>query len=286
MKASGISKELFHKSKEYGRHIVEQLNICKQPYLTVSHLGERLTKAGFSQLHETDTNWKLEGGKSYFFSRNGSSLIAFTLGAKCSSTALPGCFKIIGAHSDSPVLKFAPHSKLQGYGFEQVATQLYGGGLWHTWFDRDLAVAGRVIVKTPEGTLESRLYDSKRAILRIPNLAIHLQTASERSAFSFNTETQLRPIIATTVINQLMDKDIPEAEEAKTDGDAIDKKLLRSFLREIADQCHCEIEDIVDFELGIHDAQPSALIGLFEEFISSPRLDNMLSSLTCIDALL
>lgn len=149
-------------------------------------------------------------------------------------------------------MKFAPHSKLKGFGFEQVATQIYGGGLWHTWFDRDLGVAGRVIVKTPEGALESRTYDSKRAILRIPNLAIHLQSSTERSAFSFNTENQLRPIIATTVIDQLMDKD--DTEEVKSDDkNRIDKKLLKSFLRDIADQCHCEIEDIVDFELGIHD---------------------------------
>ena len=258
---SGVTKELFTKSKEYARHIVNELNICKQPYLTVQHLGDRLTKAGFTHLSEAEPNWKLEGGKSYFFSRNGSTLVAFTIGQKCCCTHLPDCFKIIGAHTDSPVLKFAPHSKLKGFGFEQVATQIYGGGLWHTWFDRDLGVAGRVIVKTPEGALESRTYDSKRAILRIPNLAIHLQSSTERSAFSFNTENQLRPIIATTVIDQLMDKD--DTEEVKSDDkNRIDKKLLKSFLRDIADQCHCEIEDIVDFELGIHDTQPSALIGL------------------------
>lgn len=119
-------------------------------------------------------------------------------------------------------------------------------------------------------------------------MAIHLQTAEERRAFSFNTETQLRPIIATTIVNQLMDKDADPEEGKKEDGDKnkIEKKLLKTFLREIADQCCCEIDDIVDFELGIHDAQPSALIGLFEEFISSPRLDNMLSSLCSIDAIL
>ena len=84
-----------------------------------------------------------------------------------------------------------------------------------------------------------------------------------------------------------MDKDDAVKEESKTeDKNKIDKKLLKSFLRDIADQCHCEIEDIIDFELGIHDTQPSALIGLHEEFISSPRLDNMLSTLTAIDAIL
>lgn len=77
---SGVTKELFTKSKEYARHIVNELNICKQPYLTVQHLGDRLTKAGFTHLSEAEPNWKLEGGKSYFFSRNGSTLVAFTIG--------------------------------------------------------------------------------------------------------------------------------------------------------------------------------------------------------------
>jgi aspartyl aminopeptidase len=95
-------------------------------------------------------------------------------------------FKIIGTHTDSPCLKLAPVSASKYKSFSQVFVSTYGGGLWHTWFDRDLILAGKVVYEA-EGKYTSKLWRSKRALLKIPNLAIHLR--SERNKIDLNTET-------------------------------------------------------------------------------------------------
>ena len=108
---------------------------------------------------------------------------------------------VAGGHTDSPNLKVKPRSKRHGgSGTVQLAVECYGGGLWHTWFDRDLGLSGRVMVRHAEsGRIEQRLLKIDRAIVRIPNLAIHLQTAKEREAFAVNKEDHLQPILAMEV---------------------------------------------------------------------------------------
>ena len=108
-----------------------------------------------------------------------------------------GGFKIVGAHTDSPVLKVKPVSKTthKASGCLQLGVECYGGGLWHTWFDRDLSVAGSAIVKTAEGGFERRLMHCKRPFMRVPNLAIHLQSPAERASFTINKETHLMPVL-------------------------------------------------------------------------------------------
>jgi len=122
---------------------------------------------------------KLQAGGKYYFTKNKSALVAFAVGGKYQ----PGNgFKIIGSHSDSPNLKIKPRSKRTSSvaGYHQIGVECYGGGLWHTWFDRDLGVSGRVLIQEDNGMISQKLVKIDRPILRIPNLAIHMQTAKER----------------------------------------------------------------------------------------------------------
>ena len=110
-----------------------------------------------------------------------------------------GNFKIVGCHTDSPVLKLAPYSKQENkVGFQQLNMQCYGGGLWRTWFDRDLGLAGKIIVQGSDKKLSSMLWDSKSAVMNVPSLCIHLD---REDTFKPNKETHLKPILASYAID-------------------------------------------------------------------------------------
>lgn len=112
---------------------------------------------------------------------------------------------MIGAHTDSPCLKLKPKSTRSKSDFLVVNVETYGGGLWHTWFDRDLSVAGRVLLREADGTLSHRIVKIEKPILRIPNLAIHL-TKNRQDGFKPNPQEHLAPILATCVKAELNKK--------------------------------------------------------------------------------
>lgn len=193
--------------------------------------------------------WALEAGKSYFFTRNNSTLVAFIVGAQAGAQDAVSLFKIIGCHTDSPVLKLAPVTKLADRsGYQQIAVQLYGGGLWHTWFDRDLTLAGRVIVNE-DGKLTSKYWSAKDPILKVPNLAIHLTDRS--GTFEPNKESHTKPILASSVVDQLFGEDIkPLGEE---DRYHVEDKHFKTLLNLISSHLGIERTQIVDFELNVID---------------------------------
>jgi len=210
-----------------------------------------------------------QGGK-YFYNRNKSTLVAFTVGSQYQAG---GEFKVIGAHTDSPVLKVKPVSTKTAHGYVQVAVECYGGGLWHTWFDRDLTLAGCVIVANKSGGFERRLVNLKRALLRVPSLCIHLQSAEERGKFAPNKETHLQPVLAMV-------------QESLNKEEVGDPRHCPALLLLLAQELGVEPGDIRDLELSLADTQPGAIWGLNNEFLSSPRLDNQVHCYTGLSALL
>lgn len=148
------------------------------PFQAVHNLTTRLASSSFTKLSEKTSVSSLKPGGKYFYTRNQSSLVAFTLPTQ--PTPKTAISFAVG-HLDSPCLKIRPVSKKSKAGYLQVGVELYGGGIWHSWFDRDLSIAGRVIVKTTgsagkegEGFV-SKLVKVDRPLLRIPTLAIHLE---------------------------------------------------------------------------------------------------------------
>ena len=124
--------------------------------------------------------------------------MAFAVGEKYKSG---NGFKIIGAHTDSPNLKIKPNSKrYSSSSMSLLSVECYGGGLWHTWFDRDLSIAGSVIVRDSNEGYVQRLVKIDKSILRVPNLCIHLRPAYERDVFKINKEEHLSPILCSEVV--------------------------------------------------------------------------------------
>ncbi|EQC26479.1 aspartyl aminopeptidase [Saprolegnia diclina VS20] len=252
-------------AKQTGQALINFIDKAPSAFHAVYETVQSLKAHGFSQLRE-DENWDdaIQPNGKYYVTRNQSAVVAFAVGG---NYAKGNGFHIVGAHSDSPCLKIKPVSKVESQGSLQVGVETYGGGLWNTWFDRDLGVAGRVFVKDAETSqIAGRLVLINRPIMRIPMLAIHLQDAETRKAFSFNNENHLRPVLATSVMAELT--------RPKTDADA-GAKHHPILLDLLAKELDVTVDQIFDFELSLFDTQGGAIGGLLEEYVFAPRLDNL-----------
>lgn len=248
------------------------VNKAPSPYHVVQESRAILVAAGFQELKERE-HWEIKPANKYFVTRNQSSIIAFAVGGKYKAG---NGFSMIGAHTDSPCLKVKPGSKKVKSGYQSVGVECYGGGIWHTWFDRDLTVAGRVLVKAGD-KVTHHLVHIEKPILRVPNLAIHLNRKMNES-FGPNKETEIVPILATCVQSEI---EKPASSAAADSPQA--KRLCQSdkhqpaLIQLICEQLNVTAEQIMDFELCLADTQPGVIGGAFDEFIFAPRLDNQVN---------
>ena len=194
---------------------------------------------------------------------------------------------MIGAHTDSCCLRLKPVSKKTNSGFLQVGVETYGGGIWHTWFDRDLSIAGRAMCKDGNGNFVQKLIKVDRPLLRIPTLAIHLDRSS---SFEPNKENELFPILGLVAaeLNRTGAKETPETE---AEGEFKPLKVLTDrhhpyIVEIIAEHAGVDAEDVVDFEIVLYDTQKSTIGGLNNELIYAPRLDNLGMTYTSIEGLI
>ncbi|HDZ56312.1 MAG TPA: M18 family aminopeptidase [Pseudomonas xinjiangensis] len=232
------------------------------PFHATLSLVQRLAAAGFHQLDERD-DWDLQPGGKYVVTRNGSSLIAFCMGAP---DALDKGLRLVGAHTDSPCLRVKPQPEISQQGLWQLGVEVYGGALLAPWFDRDLSIAGRVSFRTADGRLDSRLINFIEPVAVIPNLAIHLNRAAN-DGVKINPQTDLPPILGMALEPQ---------------------RHLRALLATQLKLEHpdCQAEQILDYELSFYDTQSPATIGLDGDFFTAARLDNLLSCHAGLEALL
>ncbi|WYZ40745.1 hypothetical protein EsH8_IV_001086 [Colletotrichum jinshuiense] len=262
---------------------VDFVNASPTPYHACATASILLEKAGFTKIKERDSwNSALHPGGKYYLTRNGSSIVAFAIGKKWK----PGNpVAMIGAHTDSPCLRIKPVSKKNNVGFLQVGVETYGGGIWHSWFDRDLSIAGRVLVKDAAGNFVQKLIKVDKPLLRIPTLAIHLDRSS---SFDPNKENELFPIagLATAELNKGAKPEGEESEEDFKPLKAMTERHHPHILDVIASHAEVEPEAVVDFELVLYDVQKSCLGGLNDEFIFSARLDNLNMTYCSIEGLI
>lgn len=203
-------------------------------------------------------------------------MIGFTVGDQFDANA--GIITAIGAHTDSPCLRIKAVSSFVKGKYLVINTQPYGGGLWHTWFDRDLGLAGRAILKGKDGSIESKLFCINEPIARIPNLAIHLTAGKERETFGPNLHEHAKAIIS-------LDPDIVDLKPKAGYETEIASRIHPFLLQMIAKSMGVDAETIEDVEMQLIDVQPSCLSGASKEFLNSGRLDNLCSSYQSLRAL-
>jgi aspartyl aminopeptidase len=291
-------------SSSYARHIPLAEKACAfltaspDPFHAVANSVSRLQQNGFTGLNKSSNEpltGQLQPGGKYYYTVENSALVAFTVGTKYKPGNAFG-FHMIGGHVDSPNLKIKPRSSLTKSGCKMLAVECYGGGLWHTWFDRDLSVSGRVLLRSSASTrIQQRLVKLSDPIARISTLCIHLQSAEERKGFSVNKETDTAPMVATTQeyssnsnssTKTMLEKGAQDqinttdnSTNAWRDGQ---EPLL---LQAIAQELGVQVEEIIDFELNLYDTQPAALGGLQKEFLYSARLDNLATVFCAVEGL-
>ncbi|KAJ7548191.1 hypothetical protein O6H91_07G001900 [Diphasiastrum complanatum] len=216
-----------------------------------------------------------------------SSIFAFAIGRKYKPG---GGFNVVAAHTDSPCPKIKPVSAAVTGGFLRVRVHAYGMGLWQTWFDRDLSIAGRVLRRKKNGDLAHELVRVRRPVLRIPTSDFHLDRSGSSELLKQDMESQLAPVLATQIEAELTmsaesDSSMPVGNDSGVFYASHDVHHP-VLLQVLANELQCEVSEIADFELSIYDTQAACVGGAKEEFVFSGRLDNLASSFCALWALL
>ncbi|MFI9649102.1 M18 family aminopeptidase [Streptomyces sp. NPDC052040] len=214
------------------------------PYHAVAHAAERLEKAGFRQVSETEA-WDATSGGKYVL--RGGAIIAWYVpeGADAHTP-----FRIVGAHTDSPNLRVKPRPDSGGHGWRQIAVEIYGGPLLNSWLDRDLGLSGRLTLR--DGS--TRLVNVDRPLLRVPQLAVHLDRSVSSEGLKLDKQRHLQPIWGL-------------GDEVR-DGDLI------AFLEQ---ELSLSAGEVTGWDLMTHSVEPPAYLGRDKELVAGPRMDNLLS---------
>lgn len=227
-------------------------------YHVNKNIKNKLKKTGFKELLRSE-KWKLKSDGKYFISNGESAIVAFTINDIKKFTH----FNIIGSHSDSPTFRIKPNPiMIEKDKYIKLNTEVYGGPILSTWFDRSLSIAGRVSVVENKKII-SKLIDFEKPVTTIPNLAIHMNREINKG-YTYNPQKDTLPIIG------MLASDLEKND------------LLISL---ISEKLNVNKEDILDFDLFLYDTEKGKYIGLNEEFYSIGRIDNLGMAYSSIEAL-
>ncbi|MBE7719933.1 MAG: M18 family aminopeptidase [Lacrimispora celerecrescens] len=230
------------------------------PYHCITAASSQLSAAGFKEL-PLASPWELTTGGSYYINAFDSTLIAFTIGKELST---PPTLKLAASHTDWPCLKVKPSPEVTSLKYGKLNVEVYGGPLLGTWFDRPLSMAGKVCVAGPSPMKPKTIFvDFSRPLLTIPNLAIHMNRDAN-DGVAINPQIDMLPLIAR-ITDELSKEDF--------------------FLEALAKEAAVKKEDILDYEICIYNCEKGTLLGLENEFYSSPRLDNLTSVQACLNGI-
>ena len=249
------------------KRLLSFLDASPVNFLAVKNLTDELQQHGYRRIDTTEALDTVKAGDKFFVTKNDSSIYAFQIGRK--PLAETG-FHMICAHCDSPTFRIKPHAEIDCEGgIVKLNTEVYGGPIMSTWFDRPLTLAGRVIVKSKEVmTPTTLLLHVKRPLLQISNLAIHFNR-QVNDGVKLSRQKDVLPILG--IINDELEKG---------------NLLMNIILEELNKQQTVAREDILDFDLYLADATPACTFGAHNELISSGRLDDLSMCFAGLEALL
>lgn len=247
-------------TRAQAQDLLQFIDASPSPWHAVHTIEQRLLAQGFTRLHETQ-RWQLDTGGCHYVVRDGASIVAFKVGQK--PLAETG-FRMIGAHTDSPGLRLKTNAAHASDGMVRLGVEIYGGPILATFTDRDLSLAGRVNIRTAAG-FEARLVKFDSPLVRLPNLAIHMNREVNEQGLKLNKQTEL-PLLF---------------------GIANEKQPAREqFLAHLAAALGVSVADILTYELNVFDTQPGTFWGAEQEFIANSQLDNLASCHAALTAML
>ncbi len=248
------------KATQQAQDLLDFIDASPSPWHAVSTVAETLRKNGFRPLLE-DQHWDLGKRGKYYVVRDSASIIAFVIGGKPISAS---GFRLVGAHTDSPSLRLKPKAAYATEGIAQLGVEVYGGPILATFTDRDLSLAGRVVVKSDNG-FTHRFARFTESIVRLPNLAIHMNREVNTKGLLLDKQTQLPLIFGFAA-------DSAEAQQ--------------HLLNALAKQLNIKTDAILTWDLTVYDTQKGSLWGMNQDFIANSQLDNLASCHAGISALL
>lgn len=239
------------KQLNFARELIDFIYDSPTAFHAVDNVSKELRDCGFIEL-KSEERWELKKGCKYYVTKNDSAITAFQVG---NGEISENGFKIIGAHTDSPSFRIKPAAEMTSENhYVKLNTEGYGGAILSTWMDRPLSVAGRVTVKGKDVLNPvTRLLNIKKPILIIPNIAIHMNRDVNKG-IEFNMQRDTLPLMS--LVNESFEKG---------------NYLINTISKEIG----VEVSDIIDFDLFLYEFEKGSIVGLNEEFISSPRLDDL-----------
>lgn len=241
--------------------LMELTDSAVSPFHAVAYVENKLKQAEFEELKIQDS-WQVQPGGKYYINYHGTTMIAFTIGEKFKPEE---GFRIEASHTDFPCFRIKIHPEMTEEKYEKLNVESYGGIMLNTWMDRPLSIAGRVALRSEDVFHpKMRLVDMKKPVATIPNLAIHMNRNINKGV-ELNKQTDTIPVIGMW-------------------GEEAEKKEF--FMEYLAKELGVEKEEIVNFDLNLYNAEKSCYVGMKDEFISAPRLDNMTSVHAVMEALL
>ena len=249
------------------KRLLSFLDASPVNFLAVKNMAAELEKHGFRRINTQEPLGKIQAGDKFFVTKNDSSIYAFQIGKQPIADA---GFHMICAHCDSPTFRIKPNAEMDCEGgIVKLNTEVYGGPIMSTWFDRPLTLAGRVIVKSDDVMHpQTLLLHIKRPLLQISNLAIHFNR-QVNDGVKLSRQKDVLPILG--IINNELEKgnllmNVILEELNKNPMTSDDKPFGKKEIKQ---------EDILDFDLYLADATPACTFGAHDEFISSGRLDDL-----------